>query len=46
LRTGDPPLIPRITDARLLIDPRTLADDEIPHAAAAIRTAVAICQSS
>ncbi|MGN6188055.1 MAG: L-seryl-tRNA(Sec) selenium transferase [Conexibacter sp.] len=41
LRTGDPPLIARIADGRLLVDPRTLTDDEIGHAATAIRTALA-----
>ena len=29
LRAGDPPLVGRIQDGRLLLDPRTLADDEI-----------------
>jgi L-seryl-tRNA(Ser) seleniumtransferase len=41
LRNGDPPLIPRIADGRVLVDPRTLADDELGQAAAAIRTATA-----
>jgi L-seryl-tRNA(Ser) seleniumtransferase len=41
LCTGNPPLIPRIADARLLIDPRTLDDDELGHAAAALRAATA-----
>jgi L-seryl-tRNA(Ser) seleniumtransferase len=41
LRTGDPPLIARIADGRLLVDPRTLADDELGHAAAAIRAGLA-----
>lgn len=36
LRTGDPVLVPRISDGRVLVDPRTLADDEIEVAAAAI----------
>ncbi|WP_028058020.1 L-seryl-tRNA(Sec) selenium transferase [Candidatus Solirubrobacter pratensis] len=39
LRRGDPPLIGRIEDGRLLLDPRTLADDEVEPAAAAIRAA-------
>jgi L-seryl-tRNA(Ser) seleniumtransferase len=29
LRAGDPPIVGRIQDGRLLLDPRTLADDEI-----------------
>jgi len=41
LRTGNPPLIARIADGRLLVDPRTLADDELGHAAAAVRAALA-----
>jgi L-seryl-tRNA(Ser) seleniumtransferase len=36
LRTGDPPLIGRLEDGRLLLDPRTLADDEIPLAVNAV----------
>jgi L-seryl-tRNA(Ser) seleniumtransferase len=38
LRAGEPPLIGRIADGRLLLDPRTLADDEVEPAAAAVRT--------
>ena len=41
LRAGDPPLIARIADGRLLVDPRTLADDELGHAATVIRAALA-----
>jgi L-seryl-tRNA(Ser) seleniumtransferase len=40
LRAGDPPLVGRLADGRLLIDPRTIADDEMPDAADAIRTAL------
>lgn len=40
LREGDPPLVPRIVDGRVLIDPRTLAEDEIDLAGAAIRRAL------
>ena len=29
LRAADPPVVGRIEDGRLLLDPRTLADDEI-----------------
>ena len=32
LRAGDPPLIGRIHDGRVLLDPRTLSDDEIEPA--------------
>jgi L-seryl-tRNA(Ser) seleniumtransferase len=37
LRAGDPPLVGRIHAGELLLDPRTLADDEIDAAAAAVR---------
>lgn len=40
LRGGDPPLVPRIADGRVLIDPRTLAEEEIDAAIEAIRAAV------
>jgi L-seryl-tRNA(Ser) seleniumtransferase len=40
LRAGDPPLIGRIHDGRLLLDPRTLGDDEVEAAAAAVRSAL------
>ena len=36
LRAADPPVIGRIEDGRLLLDPRTLADDELPLVAAAL----------
>jgi L-seryl-tRNA(Ser) seleniumtransferase len=39
LRAGDPPLIGRIEDDRVLLDPRTLADEEIGSAIAAVRAA-------
>jgi L-seryl-tRNA(Ser) seleniumtransferase len=39
LRAGDPPLIGRIHAGRLLLDPRTLRDDEIDAAAAAVAAA-------
>jgi L-seryl-tRNA(Ser) seleniumtransferase len=41
LRRGDPPLIARISGGRLLLDPRTLSDEEAHEAAAAIRAALA-----
>ena len=34
LRAGDPPVVGRIEDGRLLLDPRTLADDEASASAA------------
>ncbi len=40
LRAGHPPVIGRISDGRLLLDPRTLAEDEIEPAAAAVRAAI------
>jgi L-seryl-tRNA(Ser) seleniumtransferase len=39
LRAGDPPLVGRIADGRLLLDVRTLTDEEADHAAAAVRAA-------
>ena len=41
LRRFDPPVIARIQDGRLLLDPRTLADEEIEAVAAAVRGALA-----
>ena len=41
LRAGDPPVVGRIEDGRLLLDPRTLADDEVSLAAAAVRAVLA-----
>jgi L-seryl-tRNA(Ser) seleniumtransferase len=40
LRAADPPLLARIADGRVLVDPRTLADDELAPAAAAIAAAL------
>jgi L-seryl-tRNA(Ser) seleniumtransferase len=37
LRAGDPPVVGRIQDGRLLLDPRTLTDDEAALAARAVR---------
>jgi L-seryl-tRNA(Ser) seleniumtransferase len=37
LRTGDPAVVARIADGRVVLDPRTLADDEVDLAAAAVR---------
>jgi L-seryl-tRNA(Ser) seleniumtransferase len=39
LRVGDPPLVGRIQDGRLLLDPRTLTDEEADLAAQAVRAA-------
>jgi L-seryl-tRNA(Ser) seleniumtransferase len=39
LRDADPPVIGRISDGRLLLDVRTLTDDEADLAAAAVRAA-------
>jgi L-seryl-tRNA(Ser) seleniumtransferase len=36
LRAADPPVIGRIEDGRLLLDPRTLTDDEVPLVARAL----------
>ena len=36
LRAGDPPVIGIVRDGRLLLDPRTLADDEIALVARAL----------
>jgi L-seryl-tRNA(Ser) seleniumtransferase len=40
LRAGDPPVIARIHDGRVILDPRTLADGEIAPAAATVRGAL------
>ncbi|MBV9049623.1 MAG: hypothetical protein JOY58_15205, partial [Solirubrobacterales bacterium] len=40
LRRREPPLIGRIEDGQVLLDPRTLADAEVPLAAAAVRSAL------
>jgi L-seryl-tRNA(Ser) seleniumtransferase len=39
LRAGDPPLVGRIAEGRLLFDVRTLTDPELEEAAAALRGA-------
>jgi L-seryl-tRNA(Ser) seleniumtransferase len=38
LRAGDPPVIARINDGRVLLDPRTIADDELELVLTAART--------
>ena len=40
LRGADPPVIARIHDGRVLLDPRTLADDELELVATAARGAL------
>jgi L-seryl-tRNA(Ser) seleniumtransferase len=40
LRRQDPPLLARIADGRVLVDPRTLAADELDLAAQVIRRAL------
>jgi L-seryl-tRNA(Ser) seleniumtransferase len=45
LREAEPPLIARIHDGRLLLDPRTLSDEEIEPAVAAVRAALAALAS-
>jgi len=40
LRRGEPAVIARIHDGRVLLDPRTLSDDELPAAADAARRAL------
>jgi L-seryl-tRNA(Ser) seleniumtransferase len=37
LRASDPPVLARIQDGRVLLDPRTMADEEIAWVAAALR---------
>jgi L-seryl-tRNA(Ser) seleniumtransferase len=39
LRHGEPPVVARIQDGRVLLDPRTLTDEEVGLAAAAVRAA-------
>jgi L-seryl-tRNA(Ser) seleniumtransferase len=39
LRTGEPPVVGRIAGGRVLLDPRTMRDDEVEAAAQAVRAA-------
>jgi L-seryl-tRNA(Ser) seleniumtransferase len=39
LRTGEPAVVGRIVDGRVLLDPRTMTDAEVPLAARAVRAA-------
>jgi L-seryl-tRNA(Ser) seleniumtransferase len=43
LRGGDPAVMPRIAGGRLLLDMRTVAEEEVPALASAIRAALAAC---
>lgn len=40
LRLGDPPVVPRVADGRVLLDPRTLPERSFPDVAAAVRRAL------
>jgi L-seryl-tRNA(Ser) seleniumtransferase len=40
LRMGEPPVFGRVQHGRLLLDPRTVADAELPQLAAAVRAAL------
>ncbi|MGH2866869.1 MAG: L-seryl-tRNA(Sec) selenium transferase [Solirubrobacteraceae bacterium] len=40
LRNGEPPVIARVHDGRLVLDPRTLTEDEVEVVAAAVRGAL------
>ncbi|HTT94198.1 MAG TPA: L-seryl-tRNA(Sec) selenium transferase [Solirubrobacterales bacterium] len=40
LRAGDPPVVARIVRGRVVLDPRTIAADEVETAAAAVRAAL------
>ena len=39
LRAGDPPVVGRIADDRLLLDPRTMGEEELEPAARAVLSA-------
>ncbi len=41
LREGEPPVIARIAEGRVVLDPRTMSDEEAASAAAAVREALA-----
>jgi L-seryl-tRNA(Ser) seleniumtransferase len=42
LRAGEPPVVGRIQDGRLLLDPRTLTEDDVDVVAAVVRAARAV----
>ena len=41
LRRADPPVLGRISEGALLLDPRTMSDAEVPAAARAVLAALA-----
>jgi L-seryl-tRNA(Ser) seleniumtransferase len=41
LRAGEPPVIGRIHDGQVLLDPRTLVEDEVPAVIRAVQAALA-----
>jgi L-seryl-tRNA(Ser) seleniumtransferase len=45
LRDADPPVIARIHDGRVLLDPRTLREGEIAATAVAVRRALQVAAS-
>jgi L-seryl-tRNA(Ser) seleniumtransferase len=40
LRLGTPPVIARVAEERILLDPRTVPDEELPRVAGAIAAAL------
>jgi L-seryl-tRNA(Ser) seleniumtransferase len=40
LRAGSPPVVARVNEGRVLLDPRTLAEDELDLVAASVRRAL------
>ena len=40
LRTGEPPVVARVGDGKLLLDPRTLTDQDLPRVARAVELAL------
>ncbi|HEY6399097.1 MAG TPA: L-seryl-tRNA(Sec) selenium transferase [Solirubrobacteraceae bacterium] len=46
LRDSDPPVIARVHEGQVLLDPRTIADDEVAEASAAVRAALAVSTKS
>ncbi len=45
LRVGDPPVVARVHDGRVLLDPRTLDDAEVAPVGAAVRSALQAIES-
>ena len=44
LRAGEPPVLGRIEDGRVLLDPRTLSDDEVARAGGVAAAALRACE--